>query len=169
MTKANFWVCTSCKTSYDVLHNQVQKVSIPYHGQLFRNSEGILQLEIKRDGGYFMIGIFKRCGGWGGVLHCRSRISQGSVKSVFLENAYFMALIRSQIKQKLTTLLATVETDLNIAASSFFFLSSKQPHKLFCSFCFFLVRQLVFWLRIIEAYGIGSNCWPRRLKFKMMK
>ena len=23
----------------------------PYHGQLFRNSEGILQLEIKRDGG----------------------------------------------------------------------------------------------------------------------
>ena len=126
----------------------------------------------KEMGGYFMIGIFKRCGGGGGegwVLHCRSGISQGSVKSVFLENAYFMALIRSQIKQKLTTLLATVETDLNIAASSFFFLSSKQPHKLFCSFCFFLVRQLVFWLSIIEAYGIGSNCWPRRLKFKMMK
>ena len=29
---------------------------------------------------------------------------------------------------------------------------------------------MVFWLMsIIEAYGIGSNCWPRRLKFKMMK
>ena len=87
-----------------------------------------------------MIGIFKRCGG-GGVLHCRSGISQGSVKSVFLENAYFMALIRSQIKQKLTTLLTTVEAEQNIAASSFFFHSSKQPHKLFCSFCFFRVKH----------------------------
>ena len=44
-------VCTSCKTLYDVLHNQVHKISIPYHGLLFRNSEGIFQLEIKRDGG----------------------------------------------------------------------------------------------------------------------
>ena len=85
-----------------------------------------------------MIGIFKRCkvGGGGSVLHCRSGISQGSVKSVFLENAYFMALIRSQIKQKLTTLLTTVEAEQNITASSIFFLSSKQPHKLFCSFLF---------------------------------
>ena len=69
-------------------------------------------------------------------LHCRSGISQGSVKSVFLENAYFMASIRSQIKQKQTTLLTTVEAEQNIAASSIFFLSSKQPHKLFCSFLF---------------------------------
>ena len=69
-----------------------------------------------------MIGIFKRCeGGGGGVLHCRSGIFQGSVNSVFLENPYFMALIRSQIKQKLTTLLTTVEAEQNIAASSFFF------------------------------------------------
>ena len=72
----------------------------------------------KEMGGYFMIGIFKRCGGdGGGGVQCRSGISQGSVKSVFLENAYFMALIRSQIKQKLTTLLTTVEAEQNIAAS----------------------------------------------------
>ena len=58
-------------------------------------------------------------GGW--VLHCRSGISQGLVKSVFLENTYFMALIRLQIKQKLTTLLTTVEAEQNIAASSIFF------------------------------------------------
>ena len=69
----------------------------------------------KEMGGYFMIGIFKRC---------------------VLENAYFMASIRLQIKQKLTTLLTTVEAEQNIAASSIFFLSSKQPHKLFCSFVF---------------------------------
>lgn len=75
----------------------------------------------KEMGGYFMIGIFKRCEGGGGVLHGRSGIFQGSVKSVFLENPYFMALIRSQIKQKLTTLLTTVETEKNIAASSFSF------------------------------------------------
>ena len=66
---------------------------------------------------------------------------QGSVKSVFLENAYFMALIRSQIKQKLTTLLTTVEAEQNITASSIFFLSSKQPHELFCSFRFFRVKH----------------------------
>ena len=117
-------VCASCKTLYDVLHNQVQKISIPYHGQLFRNSQGILQLEIQRDGGILHDWNFQEMwggGGEGGVLHCRSGISQGSVNSVFLENAYFMALIRSQIKQKLTTLLATVEADQNIAASSIFF------------------------------------------------
>ena len=76
------------------------------------------------------------CGGGGGgvTLSICNFPGQGSVKSVFLENAYFMALIRSQIKQKLTTLLTTVEAEQNIAASSIFFLSSKQPHKLFCSF-----------------------------------
>ena len=78
--------------------------------------------------------MWGRGGGW--MLHCRSGISQGSVKSVFLENTYFMALIRLQIKQKLTTLLTTVEAEQNIAVSSIFFLSSKQPHKLFCSFLF---------------------------------
>ena len=122
----------------------------------------------KEMGGYFMIGIFKRCGG-GGVLHCRSGISQGSVKSVFLENAYFMALIRSQIKQKLTTLLTTVEAEQNIAASSFFFTHQSSLINYFVH-SVFSVWNMVFWLMsIIEAYGIGSNCWPQRLTFKMMK
>ena len=170
MTKANFWVCTSCKTSYDVLHNQVQKVSIPYHGRLFRNSEGILQLEIKRDGEYFMIGIFKRCGGWGGVLHCRSRISQGSVKSVFLENAYFMALIRSQIKQKLTTLSWQPWKQNKTSPPHKFFFSHQSSLINYFVHSVFSMWNMVFWLMgIIEAYGIGSNCWPQRLKFKMMK
>ena len=115
-------VCTSCKTLYDVLHNQVQKISIPYHGQLFRNSQGFLQLEIQRDGGILHDWNFQEMWrGGGGVLNCRSGIFQGSVNSIFLENPYFMALIRSQIKQKLTTLLTTVEAEQNIAASSFFF------------------------------------------------
>ena len=113
----------------------------PYHtmDSFFGILKASYNWKSKEMGGYFMIGIFKRCkvgGGGGSVLHCRSGISQGSVKSVFLENAYFMALIRSQIKQKLTTLLTTVEAEQNIAASSIFFLSSKQPHKLFCSFLF---------------------------------
>ena len=63
------------------------------------------QLEIKGDGGILHDWNFEER--WG-MLHCRSGISQGSVKSVFLEKAYFVALIRSQIKQKLTTLLTTV-------------------------------------------------------------
>ena len=37
---------------------------------------------------------------------------QGRDKSVFRENAYFMDLISSQIKLKLTTLLATPEAQL---------------------------------------------------------
>ena len=112
----------------------------PYHtmDSFFGILKASYNWKSKEMGEYFMIGIFKRCkvGGGGSVLHCRSGISQGSVKSVFLENAYFMALIRSQIKQKLTTLLTTVEAEQNITASSIFFLSSKQPHKLFCSFLF---------------------------------
>ena len=79
----------------------------PYHtmDSFFGILKASYNWKSKEVGGYFMIGIFKRCvGGGGWVLHCRSGISQGSVKSVFLENAYFMALIRSQIKQKLTTL-----------------------------------------------------------------
>ena len=111
----------------------------PYHtmDSFFGILKASYNWKSKEMGGYFMIGIFKRCGGGGGwMLHCRSGISQGSVKSVFLENTYFMALIRLQIKQKLTTLLTTVEAEQNIAVSSIFFLSSKQPHKLFCSFLF---------------------------------
>ena len=116
----------------------------PYHtmDSFFGILKASYYWKSKEMGGYFMIGIFKRCRGGGGwVLHCRSGISQRSVKSVFLENAYFMALIRSQIKQKLTTLLTTVEAEQNIAASSIFFLSSKQPHELFCSFRFFRVKH----------------------------
>ena len=61
-------VCASCKTLYDVLHNQVQKISIPYHGQLSRNSQGILQLEIQRDGGILHDWNFQEMwGGGGGV------------------------------------------------------------------------------------------------------
>ena len=67
-----------------------------------------------RDGGILHDWKFQEMGGGGGVLHCKSGISQGSVKSVFLENAHFMALIRSQIKQKLATLLTTVEAEQNI-------------------------------------------------------
>ena len=115
----------------------------PYHtmDSFFGILKASFNWKSKEMGGYFMIGSFKRCGEGGGVLHCKSGISQGSVKSVFLENAHYMALIRSQIKQKLTTLLTTVEAEQNIAASSIFFLSSKQPHKLFCSFCFFRVKH----------------------------
>ena len=61
----------------------------PYHtmDSFFGILKASFNWKSKEMGGYFMPGI-----------------SQGSVKSVFLENAYFMALIRSQIKQKLTTL-----------------------------------------------------------------
>ena len=63
-------VCASCKTLYDVLHNQVQKISIPYHGQLSRNSQGILQLEIQRDGGILHDWNFQEMWGGGGRGEC---------------------------------------------------------------------------------------------------
>ena len=99
----------------------------------------------KEMGGYFMIGIFKRCvcvwGGGGVTLQICNFPGQGSVKSVFLENAYFMALIRSQIKQKLTTLLKTVEAEQNIAASSIFFSLIKAASSIILFIPFFRVRH----------------------------
>ena len=93
----------------------------PYHtmDSFFGILKASYNWKSKKMGGYFMDWNFQEMwGGWGGGgLQCRSGISQESVKSVFLENAYFMALIRSQIKQKLTTLLTTVEAEQNIAAS----------------------------------------------------
>ena len=64
MTKANFWVCTLCKTSYDVLHNQVQKVSIPWtaFSEFWRHLTTGNQ---KRWGDTSWLEFFKRCKGGG--------------------------------------------------------------------------------------------------------
>ena len=90
-------VCTSYKTSYDTLHNQVQKISTPYHGHPFRNSEGIFQLENKEMGE-----------DWNFFVDLEFPRGQSRVYN-FLENAYFMALIRLQMQEKLTTLLKEAE------------------------------------------------------------
>ena len=145
----------------------------PYHtmDSFFGILKASYNWKSKEMGGYFMIGIFKRCGGGGSVLHCRSGISQRAVKSVFLENAYFMALIRSQIKQKLTTVEAAQNIFFFSHQSSLIILFFAHQSSLINYFVHsvFSVWNMVLWMSIIEAYGIGSNCRPQRLKFKMMK
>lgn len=76
-----------------------QKLSLPYQGWLFvipraESAGGEVELEIRRCGEILRIGIQRHEG-------LDLEFPQGTDKSVFLENAYFMALISSQIKCKL--------------------------------------------------------------------
>ena len=78
---------------------------VPYHGWLYgipRVRGGFFELEIQGHWGILMIGI-NESGGEGLDLE----FPQGTDKSEFLENAYFMDLISSKIKHELTRLLTT--------------------------------------------------------------
>ena len=80
---------------------------VPYHGRLYgipRVRGGFFELEIRRHWGILMIGINESSRG-GERLDLE--FPQGTNKSEFLENAYFMDLISSKIKHKLTRLLTT--------------------------------------------------------------
>ena len=68
-----------------------------------KGKRGLFELEIRRHWGILMIGINESGGGEGLGLE----FPQGTEKSEFLENAYFMDLISSKIKHKLTRLLTT--------------------------------------------------------------
>ena len=59
---------------------------------------GVFELEIRRCGEILRIGIQRHEG-------LDLEFPQGTGKSVFLENAYFMALISSQIRCKLMALM----------------------------------------------------------------
>ena len=56
-----------------------------------------------------------------------------------------------------------------LTLQNFLFLLWKQPHKLFCSFNakHGLLKEDA--ILIFEVRVIGSDCWPRSLKFKMME
>ena len=121
--------------------------------------------------------------GMGGVLDLE--FPQGKDESVFPENAYFIHLISLQTKRKLTTLLMAAEdkhpliSDVFIwysfeeenqqrvgftsssrktCCNTYFLLSRKQPHKLFCPF------DAKHGLLTEDAI---SSFKPRKLKFKM--
>ena len=148
----------------------------------FRNSEGkegSLNWKSKSIGGYLWL-EFRR---HGGVLDLE--FPQGKDESVFPENAYFIHLISLQTKRKLTTLLMAAEdkhpliSDVFIwysfeeenqqrvgftsssrktCCNTYFLLSRKQPHKLFCPF------DAKHGLLTEDAI---SSFKPRKLKFKM--
>ena len=82
---------------------------VPYHGWLYgipRVRGGFFELEIQRHWGILMIGINESSRGVGGE-RLDLEFPQGTDKSEFLENAYFMDLISSKIKHELTRLLTT--------------------------------------------------------------
>ena len=69
-----------------------------------KGKRGLFELEIRRHWGILMIGI-NESSRWGERLDLE--FPQGTDKSEFLENAYFMDLISSKIKHELTKLLTT--------------------------------------------------------------
>ena len=78
---------------------------VPYHGWLYgipRVRGGSLNWKSEGNGKYLRLEL-RMHWGWGLDLE----FSQGTNKSEFLENAYFMDVISSKIKHELTRLLTT--------------------------------------------------------------